>query len=109
MVSELRVVIMITPRQLQVLRLYANGLTSIEIAAELAISVRTVEEHLKGCRVELKAKNSVHAVALAMQKGIIKLIILLSVYQGMAADYHEDMRRPPQVRVRVVRVRESKT
>lgn len=100
---------MITPRQLQVLRLYANGLTSIEIAAELAISVRTVEQHLQGARRDLDAKNSVHAVALAMQKGIIKLIILLSVYQGMTADYHEDMRRPPQVRVRAVRVRESKT
>ncbi|QWX10257.1 hypothetical protein PP411_gp58 [Vibrio phage vB_VpP_BT-1011] len=94
---------MITPRQLQVLRLYANGLTSIEIAAELAISVRTVEQHLQGVRRDLDAKNSVHAVALAMQKGIIKLIILLSVYQGMAADYHEDMRRPPQFRVRITR------
>ncbi|WVH05499.1 hypothetical protein KKJFFJLC_00015 [Vibrio phage vB_VpaS_PGB] len=95
---------MITPRQLQVLRLYANGLTSIEIAAELTISVRTVEEHLRGCRKELGAKNSVHAVAMAIQKGIIQLLILVSVYQGMFADYHEPMRRPPQTRVRITRV-----
>lgn len=86
------------------------GLSSIEIAEELGIAVRTVEEHLSGARKSLDAKNSVHAVALAMQKGIIQLLLLVSVYQGVLADYHTDMRRPPQTRVRVMRtIRKSET
>lgn len=85
------------------------GLTSIEIAAEIGIAVRTVEAHLSGCRHSLGARNSVHAVAMAIQKGIIQLLILITVYQGMAADYHTEMRRPPQTRVRVSRTLRKET
>lgn len=101
---------MITERQLQVLRLFANGYTSIEIAAELLIAVRTVEEHLKGCRRTLGAKTSAQAVAIAMRKGVINLIIASCVNQSFYATFTEDYdivaRRPAQSRFSQVRRRE---
>lgn len=101
---------MITERQLQVLRLFANGYTSIDIASELSIAVRTVEEHLKGCRRTLEAKTSAHAVAIAMRRGVINLIIASCVHQSFYtafnADYDIAARRPTQSRVSQARRRE---
>jgi DNA-binding CsgD family transcriptional regulator len=92
-----------TGRQLQTLRMYAQGYTMKEIAEKLSLSVRTVEEHMKGAKVSLNAKNSVNAVAVAIQKGIISLLILISTWQAVFDMYSCDMRRPQPVRVRVVR------
>lgn len=95
---------MITQRQLQVLRLFAQGYSQIEIAYELGISLRTVEEHIMGSKDRLGAKNSVNAVAIAISRGIIELLILISLYQAVFDVYPCDMRRPPRVRTRIVRV-----
>lgn len=94
----------LSQRQYEVLKLFAHGYTSIEIAAELHIAVRTVEEHLHACRLKLDARNSVNAVAIGITKGIIQLLIVISIIQAMFDDYHCDMRRPPKTRTRVVRV-----
>lgn len=101
---------MITQRQLQVLRLYAQGLQSKEIADKLCISIRTVESHLSGCRDALKARNSVHAVAIAITNGIIKLLIFISVFRAVFDCYSSHMRQPIRETTRIVRtVRPSRT
>jgi DNA-binding CsgD family transcriptional regulator len=87
-----------TSRQLQVLRLFAMGRTSIEIAAELGISVSTVEAHLSGARESLGAKNSTHAVYLACKKGLVAVMIAVSALSGLG-DNEVVRVRVPQVRV----------
>lgn len=49
----------LTPRQLEVLRLIADGITSREIAVKLGISIKTVEMH----RMQLMANLGIHNVA----------------------------------------------
>jgi DNA-binding CsgD family transcriptional regulator len=48
----------ITPKEKEVLRLLAQGLSSKEIAGCLSISVHTVESHRKNLRFKFDAKNS---------------------------------------------------
>ena len=78
-----------------------------EIAERLSISVRTVEEHMKLTKASLNAKNSVNAVAVAIQKGIISLLILVSTWQAVFDMYSCDMRRPQLVKARVVKTVKS--
>ena len=47
----------LTPRQKEILRLVAHGLTNREIAEQLAISVRTVEVHRFNLMRRLKVRN----------------------------------------------------
>jgi DNA-binding CsgD family transcriptional regulator len=48
----------ITPKEKEVLRLLAKGLSSKEIASNLSISAHTVESHRKNLRFKFDAKNS---------------------------------------------------
>lgn len=61
----------LTPREIEVLRHVADGLTNREIGAKLGISVRTVEAH----RDSLMRKLEVHTIAgltrLALEQGIL--------------------------------------
>ncbi|MGH9320040.1 MAG: response regulator [Vicinamibacteria bacterium] len=61
----------LTPREIEVLQLVAEGMTNKEIASELAISVKTVEKH----RQQVMDKLGIHDVAgltrYAMTSGII--------------------------------------
>jgi len=59
-------------RQLEILALLAEGLTYGEAADRLYISNETVKSHLKYVRHSLLAKNSTHAVAIAIRNGYIK-------------------------------------
>ena len=47
----------LTPRQKQILRLVAQGLTNREVAHQLKISVRTVEVHRFNLMRRLKVRN----------------------------------------------------
>jgi DNA-binding CsgD family transcriptional regulator/GAF domain-containing protein len=61
----------LTPRQRQILRLVAGGLTSKEVAQELGVSHRTVEAH----RAEIMTRLDVHDLAalvrVAVRMGIV--------------------------------------
>jgi len=61
----------LTPRQTQIISLKAKGAAHKEIAIELDISPRTVEEHLNNIVKRLNAKNATHAVSLAISQGHI--------------------------------------
>lgn len=63
----------LTPRELEVLHLLAQGWQNKEIAAELVISQRTVKFHVSSIMGKLGASNRTEAVAIAAQQGLINL------------------------------------
>lgn len=61
----------LTAREAQVLRSVAQGLGNGDIATQLLISQDTVKGHMRSIMEKLKARNRTHAVAIALQRGII--------------------------------------
>jgi len=62
----------LTERELEVLRLAAEGLTNYDIAQRLYISVRTVEAHLTHIYNKLGVSSRTEAVVRAIQRGWIQ-------------------------------------
>jgi DNA-binding CsgD family transcriptional regulator len=60
-------------RQREVLELAAGGLLDREIGAALHLSPQTVRHTLQAAREKLGARNTVHAVALALHQNLIAL------------------------------------
>jgi DNA-binding CsgD family transcriptional regulator len=58
-------------RELECLKLSANGLTSDEIASSLKLSVHTANQYLSNSAQKLNAVNRMHAVAKAIRMGLI--------------------------------------
>ncbi|GGK23183.1 helix-turn-helix transcriptional regulator [Pilimelia terevasa] len=58
-------------REVQVLRLVADGLDTAEIAAKLCYSQRTVKNVLHDITSRLQLRNRSHAVAYAVRQGLI--------------------------------------
>ena len=63
----------VTPRQLEVLRLLAQGLQNKEIADRLGVTERTVKFHVGAILNKLDAGNRTEAVATAAHRGLIEL------------------------------------
>jgi two-component system, NarL family, response regulator LiaR len=63
----------LTERELEVLRLVAQGLPNKEIAARLVISERTAKFHVSSIMAKLGASNRTEAVSLAAQRGLVSL------------------------------------
>ena len=61
----------ITPRELEVLRLVADGMTNKEIAAKLFVSENTVKTHAASVFEKLQAKRRTQAVQIAKQAGLL--------------------------------------
>jgi DNA-binding NarL/FixJ family response regulator len=61
----------LTPRELQVLKLIAEAHTSKEIAAELVISVKTVERHRQNILDKLGMSDRVELTRYAIRRGLI--------------------------------------
>ena len=61
----------LTNRQIEVLKLVAEGLTSKEIAELLSISIRTVEHHRANLLKKLNLKNTADLIKHAIQNGFI--------------------------------------
>lgn len=62
-----------TPRQAEVLASLSRGLTNADIACQLGICEARVEEHVKAILTKIGAANRTEAVALALQKHLLKL------------------------------------
>lgn len=58
--------LLFSPRQRRILAMVANGFTSKEIGAVLAISARTVETHLERMRARTKVRTTTQLVALCL-------------------------------------------
>jgi DNA-binding NarL/FixJ family response regulator len=61
----------LSPRELDVVRLVARGLTNAEIAAELFISLGTVKTHLGSVQTKLAARNRVEIAAWAWASRLV--------------------------------------
>jgi DNA-binding NarL/FixJ family response regulator len=62
----------LTPRELQVLKLIAEAYTSKDIAAELVISVKTVERHRQNILDKLGMSDRVELTRYAIRRGLIQ-------------------------------------
>jgi DNA-binding NarL/FixJ family response regulator len=63
----------LTEREMDALRLLAEGKTNKEIARELVITERTVKFHISSILGKLGAGNRTEAVTIAAQKGLVSL------------------------------------
>ncbi len=63
----------LTEREMDVLKLLAQGRSNKDIAATLVISERTVKFHVSSILGKLGAGNRTEAVTMAVQRGLVKL------------------------------------
>jgi len=61
----------LAPREIEILRLVADGYDTAEIAGQLAYSERTVKNVLHDVTSRLQLRNRSHAVAYALRQGLI--------------------------------------
>jgi len=72
-VAEHAADIMLTPREIDVLRLVAAGKANKEIGALLVMTEGTVKAHIKNILGKLGASDRTHAVTIALKRGVIDL------------------------------------
>jgi DNA-binding NarL/FixJ family response regulator len=63
----------LSPREREITHLMAEGLTAEAIGSQLGVSVETVRTHVRNVIRKLQARNRVHAIALALERGEIAL------------------------------------
>jgi DNA-binding NarL/FixJ family response regulator len=63
----------LTPAEIRVLRLIAEGYANKEIAAQLAISEETIKSQVRSILSKLNANDRTHAAIIGLRRGIIEL------------------------------------
>ena len=63
----------LTPREMDVLRLLAQGLSNRKIAARLDVNERTIKYHVSAILAKLEVSNRTEAVMRAIEQGLINL------------------------------------
>lgn len=61
----------LTPREQQVIRLSAEGLTSVQIANELGMSARTANQHIDNVADKLGTRNRAHTIAEVIRNNLL--------------------------------------
>ncbi len=62
----------LSPRQREALQFLADGHAPKRCADVLGITPRTLRQHLTVAKSKLRARDSTHAVALAMRAGVVE-------------------------------------
>jgi DNA-binding NarL/FixJ family response regulator len=63
---------LLTPRELEVVKLIAEGLTSDEVAEQLSISSKTVDRHRANVLEKLGMRNRVELTRYAIRRGLVE-------------------------------------
>src|SRR3954463_6099331 len=63
----------LSPREREIMHLMAEGRTAEAIGQEINVSVETVRTHVRNVIRKLQARNRVHAIAIALERGEIAL------------------------------------
>ena len=63
----------LTPREREIMHLMAEGGTAQDVGDALGVSVETVRTHVRNVIRKLQARNRVHAIAIALQRGDITI------------------------------------
>jgi DNA-binding NarL/FixJ family response regulator len=63
----------LSPREREIMHQMAEGLTAEAIGATLGVSIETVRTHVRNVVRKLEARNRVHAIAVALERGEIAL------------------------------------
>jgi len=63
----------LTPREIDVLRLVAEGNANKQVAAKLSLTEETVKSHIRSILAKLGANDRTHAVTIGLKRGIIDL------------------------------------
>jgi DNA-binding NarL/FixJ family response regulator len=63
----------LSEREIQVLRLVAQGNSNKRVAAQLGITEDTIKAHMKSIISKLAANDRTHAVTIALRRGILEL------------------------------------
>lgn len=61
----------LTPVEVDLLRLIADGLTDKQIASTVLSSEHTIKQHVKNILRKMPARNRTHAVATGFREGLI--------------------------------------
>jgi DNA-binding NarL/FixJ family response regulator len=63
----------LSPREREIMHLMAEGHTAEQISSQVTVSVETVRTHVRNVIRKLQARNRVHAIAIALERGEIQL------------------------------------
>ena len=63
----------LTPREREIMHHMAEGGTAQDVADTVGVSVETVRTHVRNVIRKLQARNRVHAIAIALQRGDITI------------------------------------
>jgi NarL family two-component system response regulator LiaR len=61
----------LSDREIEVLKLIANGKDNADIAGELCISPKTVKNHISNILMKLQIQNRIQAAVYAVRSGIV--------------------------------------
>ncbi len=62
----------LSPREMEILKLAAQGTSNKEIARILGISEQTTKNHVSSILRKLRAENRTHAVAMALEQNLVE-------------------------------------
>jgi len=62
----------LSPRELELVRMFADGKSEKSAAQQLGIALTTVKGHSRNLRAKLGAANTVHAVAKSFRAGVLQ-------------------------------------